>query len=77
MEKLKPYIAYLHVADSAGVDGEGLQIGEGEVNWPEIMPIIKSLDVPLVTEIWRGHEKNGEGFKVAAHRLKKMFLEME
>lgn len=69
MKKLKPYIEYLHIADAAGVDGEGLQIGEGEINWQEIAPIINDLDVPMTTEIWRGHEKNGEGFKKAAERL--------
>lgn len=70
MEKLKPYIEYLHIADAAGLDGEGLQIGEGEIKWKEIAPIISDLDVPMTTEIWRGHEKNGEGFKKAAERLK-------
>jgi N-acetylneuraminate synthase len=70
MEELEPYIEYLHVADAAGVDGEGLQIGEGEIAWKEIAPIIKELDVPMTTEIWRGHENQGKGFKVAAKRLK-------
>ena len=70
MEKLKPYIEYLHLADAAGVDGEGLQIEEGEIDWKEIAPIIRDLDVPMTTEIWRGHEKNGEGFKKAAESLK-------
>jgi N-acetylneuraminate synthase len=72
MEKLKPYIEYLHIADAAGVDGEGLQIEEGEINWQEIAPIINDLDVPMTTEIWRGHEKNGEGFKKAAENLKEI-----
>ena len=28
-----PYTAHLHVADSLGVDGEGLQIGEGDMDF--------------------------------------------
>jgi N-acetylneuraminate synthase len=72
MDKLKPYIEYLHIADAAGVDGEGLQLEEGEINWQEIAPIINDLDVPMTTEIWRGHEKNGEGFKKAAEKLKRI-----
>ncbi|WEL20069.1 N-acetylneuraminate synthase family protein [Candidatus Nanohalococcus occultus] len=69
MEKLKPHIEYLHIADAAGVDGEGLQIEEGEIDWKELAPILNTLNVPKTTEIWRGHEKNAEGFKKAAKRL--------
>ena len=31
-----PYAAHLHMADAAGVDGEGLQIGEGDVDWVSV-----------------------------------------
>lgn len=67
---LRPYTEYLHVADAIGEDGEGIQIGEGEIDWDRLMPVYDDFDGPVITEIWRGHEKRGEGFKRAAERLK-------
>lgn len=72
---LMPYIDYLHVSDAAGTDGEGLQIGDGEIIWSSIAPLIRKLDVPMTTEIWRGHEKAGKGFKKAAEHLKRILDE--
>ncbi|WP_293030648.1 N-acetylneuraminate synthase family protein [Natronococcus sp.] len=66
---LRPYTAYLHVADAAGVDGEGLQIGDGEIDFERLMPVYDDFDGPIITEIWRGHERRGTGFKEAAERL--------
>jgi N-acetylneuraminate synthase len=66
---LRPYTEYLHVADAIGKDGEGIQIGDGEINWERLLPLYEDFDGPIVTEIWRGHEKRGAGFKKAAERL--------
>jgi len=66
---LRPYTEYLHVADAIGTDGEGIQIGEGEIDFAELMPLYEDFDGPIVTEIWRGHERKGRGFKEAAERL--------
>ena len=30
-----PYTAHLHLGDASGVDGEGLQVGDGEINFNE------------------------------------------
>jgi len=66
---LRPYTSYLHVADAIGKDGEGIQIGDGEIDWERLLPLYEDFDGPIVTEIWRGHEKRGAGFKKAAERL--------
>jgi N-acetylneuraminate synthase len=66
---LAPYVEYLHVSDAAGIDGEGLQIGEGEIDFEQLFTIFDDFDGPIITEIWRGHERNGYGFKKAAARL--------
>lgn len=66
---LEPYTEYLHVADAIGVDGEGIQIDEGEINFERLMTIYEDFDGPIITEIWRGHERRGYGFKTAAERL--------
>lgn len=68
-ETLRPYTEYLHVADAIGVDGEGIQIGEGEIDFDRIMSLYTDFDGPIITEIWRGHEREGKGFKQAAERL--------
>lgn len=72
-ETLRPHIEYLHIADAAGVDGEGIQIDEGDVDFEELVPVFEDFEGPKITEIWRGHERNGEGFKKAAERLQKYF----
>lgn len=66
---LRPYTDYLHVADAIGVDGEGIQIGEGEIDFERLLPLYEDFDGPIITEIWRGHERKGRGFKKAAERL--------
>jgi N-acetylneuraminate synthase len=64
-----PYIRHLHVSDGAGTSGEGLQIGEGQVNFVELMPILLENQPSLVPEIWMGHHQNGKGFRTALERL--------
>jgi sialic acid synthase SpsE/sugar phosphate isomerase/epimerase len=62
---------HLHVADATGMDGEGLQVGEGEIDFRSLY---RNLDrvaprVSFLPEIWQGHENNGEGFWIALDRL--------
>ena len=66
---LRPYIDYLHVADAAGVDGEGIQLGEGKIDFERLAPVFEDFNGPVITEIWRGHENRGKGFKQAAKYL--------
>jgi N-acetylneuraminate synthase len=70
---LRPYTEYLHVADAIGVDGEGIQIGDGEIDFERLMDLYKDFDGPIITEIWRGHERKGQGFKEAAETLSEYF----
>lgn len=71
MRKVMPYVAHLHLADARGVDGEGLQIGEGEIDWREILNIIASSaqQPSFIPEIWQGHKNGGEGAWMALSRL--------
>jgi len=68
---MAPHIAHVHIADASGTDGEGLQIGEGEVPFEGIMPIVQGLDAGFIPEIWMGHRNDGEGFVIALNRLAK------
>lgn len=71
IEKVGPYSAHLHIADASGVDGEGLQIGEGDI---DLFAMGHSLatsapNVSFIPEIWQGHKNGGEGFWKALDRL--------
>jgi len=72
IRELKPYIRHIHVSDARGTAEEGLQIGEGEIDFAGILPILRNLDVIAIPEILNGHLNAGEGFRIAADRLKKI-----
>ena len=37
VKEVSPYISHMHLSDSIGTDGEGIQIGEGDINWQKIL----------------------------------------
>jgi sialic acid synthase SpsE/sugar phosphate isomerase/epimerase len=70
-EKIAPYSLHLHLGDAKGLNGEGLQVGEGEIDFVRLGAILKK-GCPAATfipEIWQGHKNGGEGFWVALERL--------
>lgn len=69
VQVLLPYIRHLHLSDGAGLDGEGLQIGEGTIDWVHFFRIIGDYHGTMIPEIWRGHQRQGEGFLIAIQRL--------
>jgi N-acetylneuraminate synthase len=75
VEQTGPYITHLHLADSTGVDGEGLQIGEGEIDFVALANALSKYapEASFIPEIWQGHKNNGEGFWVGLARLEKHF----
>ncbi len=70
---LGPHIAYLHVVDGAGVGEEGLQIGEGTLDFKQLSYDLQRAapTAGFIPEIWQGHENGGEGFWIALERLEK------
>jgi sialic acid synthase SpsE/sugar phosphate isomerase/epimerase len=70
---LLPYIHHLHLSDAAGLDGEGLQIGEGTIDWVRFFSLIGSYNGTMIPEIWRGHQRHGEGFLIAIQRLSEAY----
>ncbi len=73
VEKTAPVTAHLHIADASGIDGEGLQIGDGEIDFNMLMKKLAEVmpDVSFIPEIWQGHKNKGQGFWVALDRLEK------
>ncbi len=70
VEMLKPYIRHLHVADAAGIGDEGLQIGEGTIDWAAVLSPLAGYQETMVPEIWQGHLHGGKGFLQAMEHLK-------
>lgn len=73
VELMAPHTIHLHLVDATGVDGEGVQVGEGDVDWPVLAEQLDRLapNVSFIPEIWQGHVNNGEGFWTALDRLEK------
>jgi sialic acid synthase SpsE/sugar phosphate isomerase/epimerase len=73
MKTLLPIIKHLHVSDASGIDGEGLQVGIGDVPWESIAPYIFSSGLVIVPEIWLGHLHGMSGMNEALFNLQKMW----
>lgn len=69
------YSAHLHLADGDGVDGEGLQIGDGSTDFGMVAKVLaeEAPQASFIPEIWQGHKNNGEGFWRALEKLEKSF----
>ncbi len=69
--KVAPVTAHLHLGDAKDLNGEGLQVGEGDIDFDRLGAILKA-DSPcasFIPEIWQGHKNGGEGFWIALERL--------
>jgi len=73
--KVGPFTAHLHIVDAKGVDGEGLQIGEGDMDFGAIAEILNETcpKATFIPEIWQGHKNNGAGFWYALDKLERWF----
>ena len=71
---LLPYIRHLHLSDGSGLDGEGLQIGEGNIDWVRFFRVLGDYHGTMIPEIWRGHQRQGEGFLIAIQRLSEAYF---
>lgn len=71
IDKVAPFTAHIHMGDAKGVNGEGLQIGEGDIDFNRLCKILtdKAPEATFIPEIWQGHKNNGEGFWIALDRL--------
>jgi sialic acid synthase SpsE/sugar phosphate isomerase/epimerase len=71
LAQLGPHTAHLHFGDAKGLDGEGLQVGEGEIDFDQIGTVLRrhAPDASFIPEIWQGHKNLGEGFWTALERL--------
>ncbi len=65
-------IRHLHMSDALPPDHEGLQIGEGKVDFPAILTAFKDRNVTAVPEIMGGHMGGGISFRRALEELRQL-----
>lgn len=72
-QKVGAVTAHMHIVDALGVDGEGVQIGKGDVNFDELADDLEQYapDAQFIPEVWQGHKNQGEGFWHALNFLQK------
>lgn len=72
-KNVMPYVAHMHISDAIGLNGEGIQMFEGEIDFKSTFNIAKDYDFSWVTEIWSGHLHHGSGMYKALCDLEKKF----
>ena len=72
---IAPLTAHLHLGDAKGVNGEGLQVGEGSLDFDRLGQLLTTgcPQASFIPEIWQGHKNGGEGFWIALERLEGKF----
>ncbi len=70
-QRIAPLTAHLHLGDARGLNGEGLQIGAGDINFMRLGEILRAgcPHASFIPEIWQGHKNGGEGFWIALEKL--------
>ena len=68
---MAPVSAHLHLGDASGVNGEGLQIDEGDIDFKRLGEILNTTcpNASFIPEIWQGHKNGGEDFWIALEKL--------
>ncbi len=74
---LLPYIRHLHLPMAPGWMAKGLQIGEGTIDWVHFFRVIGDYHGTMIPEIWRGHQRQGEGFLIAIQRLSEAYFTVQ
>jgi len=76
LKKVLPHTVHLHIVDAKGVDGEGVQIGQGDVDFKMLRHYMNRYapNVQFIPEVWQGHKNNGERFWFALEYLEKFRL---
>lgn len=69
LPKLLALAGHIHIADAQGIDGEGLEIGEGDPENLKILADTLDLDCTKIIEVWQGHLNGGARFIDALNSL--------
>ena len=75
LQKIEGFVEHFHLSDAKDVDGEGLQFGEGDLPFKEIIPILNQHpNKSFAIEVWKGHEQGGKGFEEFLDKIKSVGL---
>ena len=73
LKKYKNLFEHYHIADASGIDGEGLEIGEGDLlKYKKMLINIMNNNKIKVLESWQGHLNRGLIFKKEISKLEKI-----
>ena len=73
INKYKGLFKHYHIADASGVDGEGLEIGSGDLlKYKKILVNVTNNNKIKVLESWQGHLNKGLIFKKEISKLEKI-----
>ena len=64
IQKVSAFVDYVHLADGLAPGGEGLQLGQGEIDVRRMLGLLNfhSNEVWWIPEVWKGHLENFKGF---------------
>ncbi|MEK9572435.1 MAG: TIM barrel protein, partial [Paracoccaceae bacterium] len=69
------YASHLHISDAEGIDGEGTNLCDGDINFYELSKILNNhLEIGFIPEIWQGHLDFGAKFWSALNELEQFGL---
>ncbi len=60
-KEIMPFVRHVHISDAYGNNGEGVQIGEGSIDFDPVLDAMKEFEFSWVPEIWSGHLHHGAG----------------
>jgi N-acetylneuraminate synthase len=66
---LMPFTSHLHLSDAKGLNGEGVILGSGDIDFEYVLTQISPHQTYIV-ETWQGHKNNGAGFVQELNYLK-------
>lgn len=73
LSSLLPHTAHLHVGDASGANGEGVEMGSGDIDWwTTWTQIAEHPQLSFVPEVWQGHKDHGAGFWSAMRFLQSL-----
>ncbi|MBB1456678.1 N-acetylneuraminate synthase family protein [Pseudoalteromonas sp. SG43-5] len=74
-KKIGKYTVHMHIVDALGIDGEGIEIGKGDVDFSKLAEDLEEVafGCQFIPEVWQGHKNKGEGFWKALQFLENYF----
>jgi len=75
VRKVAPCTVHMHIVDAEGVDGEGVEVGKGDVDFNQLSFDLNETapNIQFIPEVWQGHKNDGEGFWKALEYLECQF----